>query len=71
MEKHFEKYVKEICSRCKNKNCENGKGIHISSYDNEILSKCSDYIPDKELNEKEGYRKPEKPIKKFKRLGQR
>lgn len=43
MREYFKMFREEICSNCTNKDCENGKGIHISCYKNSIYVRCTDY----------------------------
>lgn len=55
VEKAFKRYVEAMCINCVNKNCENGKGIHICVYKDKVYAKCTDYIRKK--NELEKYSK--------------
>lgn len=47
-EDNLKKFKQEICSNCKNNDCEHG--IVIINYQNELQMKCCDYISNGQKN---------------------
>lgn len=44
MEGNIQTFIKEVCSNCKNDNC--NRGIYVAKYNDMIVTKCCDYIKD-------------------------
>lgn len=42
MNGNIQTFIKEVCSSCKNNNC--NRGIVVTKHDDMILTKCCDYI---------------------------
>lgn len=42
MNGNIQTFIKEVCSSCKNNNC--NRGIVVTKHDNMIITKCCDYI---------------------------
>lgn len=46
MENLYKEYAKNICPNCTNKDCENGKGIHVFTINGSKSARCTDYKSD-------------------------
>lgn len=46
MDRNIQTFIKEVCSHCKNDNCE--RGIYTAKYNDMIVTKCCDYIRNNE-----------------------